>query len=45
MTHVADLTDPLTGERTHFHATTADELDRLVEDHLAQAYPDTPDED
>ena len=45
MTHVADLTDPLTGEHTHFHAATPDELDRLVEDHLAQAYPDTPDKD
>lgn len=37
--HTADVTDPLTGENTHLTAPTANKLEELIDEHLAQAYP------
>lgn len=37
--HVAEVTDPITGDTTTLTANTADELDQLVDAHLAQAFP------
>lgn len=36
--HVADITDPVTGETTTLTAATEGELDRLVDEHLEQHY-------
>jgi hypothetical protein len=43
--HIAEVTDPITGDTTILTAATAPELDQLVEDHLEQHYPNTQDED
>ena len=40
--HIAEITDPLTGEQVHLEADTGPELDELVEQTLAQAYPEAP---
>ena len=37
--HVADITDPVTGETTTLTAATEGELDQLVDEHLEQHYP------
>jgi len=36
--HVADITDPVTGETTTLTAATERELDQLVDEHLDQHY-------
>jgi hypothetical protein len=38
--HVADITDPVTGETTTVTADSAAELDRLIAEFLDRAYPD-----
>lgn len=43
--HTAEITDPLTGGITTLTATTAAELDQLVDAHLEQHYPIPPEED
>ena len=43
--HIAEVTDPITGDTTILTASTNPELDQLVEDHLEQHYPNTQDED
>ncbi len=37
--HVAEVTDPVTGEQTQLMADTEGALEQLLDDHLAQAYP------
>ena len=41
--HIAEITDPLTGEQVHLEADTGPELDALVEQTLTQAYPEGAD--
>lgn len=41
--HTAELTDPLTGEKTTLRAATEAELDEQVSAHLARAYPGSDD--
>lgn len=43
--HVADITDPVTGETSTLSAGSEQELDQLVAAHLEQHYPTRPDED
>ncbi len=43
--HVADITDPVTGETTTLTAPTESELDQLVDEHLEQHYPTPKAED
>ena len=43
--HIATVTDPVTGTITTLIATTAADLDQLVDTHLEQHYPNVPDED
>lgn len=43
--HVADITDPVTGETTTLTAATESELDQLVDEHLEQHYPTLQSED
>jgi len=46
--HIADITDPITGDQIHLEAATQDELEYLLEEHLATAYPlptTAPDDD
>lgn len=38
--HLAEITDPVTGERTTLRAPTAEQLDTLVDDHVRTRYPD-----
>lgn len=38
--YVAEIKDPVTGEVTTLTASTEAELDRAVEEHFAQSYPD-----
>lgn len=35
----AEVEDPTTGELTHLEADTPQNLDRLIDEHLAQTYP------
>lgn len=37
--HIADITDPITGNQIHLEAATEDELEYLLEEHLATTYP------
>lgn len=37
--HIADITDPTTGNQIHLEAATQDELEYLLEEHLATTYP------
>lgn len=39
-TYHADVTDPVTGETTTLTATTSDELEQEIDEHLAAGYPD-----
>jgi len=43
--HVADITDPVTGETATLSAATESELDQLVDEHLEQHYPTPKAED
>lgn len=43
-THTAEVTDPLTGRVITLTAATAEELDALVDEHLAHQYPDPGEE-
>lgn len=43
--HVADITDPVSGDTTTLAAATESELDQLVDEHLEQHYPDPHAED
>lgn len=38
-TYHADVTDPVTGETTTLSATSADELEQTIAEHLAVGYP------
>ena len=40
--HIAEITDPLTGEQVHLEADTGPELDELIEQTLALVYPEAP---
>lgn len=40
--HIAEITDPTTGDQIHLEADTAATLEKLVEQTLAQAFPETP---
>lgn len=40
--HIADITDPTTGNQIHLEAATQDELEYLLEEHLATTYPLPP---
>lgn len=42
--HLAEITDPVTGERTTLRAATAEQLDMLVDDHLRTCCPDLEDD-
>lgn len=37
-----EVTDPVTGETTTFRAATKHQLDQLIDEHLAAAFPDRP---
>ena len=43
--HVADITDPVTGETSTLSAGSEQELEQLVAAHLEQHYPTPQDED
>jgi len=46
--HIADITDPITDNQIHLEAATQDELEYLLEEHLATTYPlpaTAPDDD
>lgn len=40
--HVAEITDPVTGQTTTLTAPTSAELERLVQEHLDHTYPHPP---
>lgn len=37
--HIADITDPITGDQIHLEAASQDELEYLLDEHLATTYP------
>lgn len=41
--HMAEITDPVTGDRTTLTAATAEQLDALIDDHVRTNYPDPED--
>lgn len=41
--HIAEITDPVTGEQTTLTAHSAAELEQLVDEHLAHMYPQPTD--
>lgn len=38
-----EVEDPTTGDPTRIEADTQEELDRLIDEHLSQTYPDIDD--
>jgi len=43
--HVAEVTDPLTGERAQLSAATVEELEHKIDEFLTARFPEPPDAD